>query len=179
MRRPLIFTVWVLIGVGIDQLSKWLVFGQLPTNESFQIIPGILQFTHATNTGVAFSLLKGFPTLILCISTIATILIVGIYKSTWRTAPPLVIAALGLLLIGAIGNLIDRVFLHAVRDFIDFVPQIPIFERRWAIFNIADACITTGVFFYLMSELTFKGGAKQLYQRAAAPQPDRDANAKS
>ena len=68
--------------------------------------------------------------------------------------------ALGLLLVGAIGNLIDRLVFHYVRDFIQFVPRIPLIGQ-WAVFNVADMCITIGVILFLICELFLKSNAEE------------------
>ena len=66
--------------------------------------------------------------------------------------------ALALILIGAVGNLIDRVALGYVRDFIDFRPELPI-VGHWAVFNVADMCICAGVGLYLIGEWRRKPAA--------------------
>ena len=69
--------------------------------------------------------------------------------------PGNILAALGLLLIGATGNLADRICFGHVRDFIDFVPPLPL-VGHWPVFNLADICITTGVALYLLGEFLGK-----------------------
>jgi signal peptidase II len=110
----------------------------------------------AENRGVAFSLLRDHPGIIMCVSVGALFAILYLYSRIWRTAHSVMIVALGLLLIGAIGNLIDRLVFSYVRDFIQFVPPIPIIGH-WAVFNVADMCITVGVILFVISELFLKG----------------------
>jgi signal peptidase II len=152
MRRPLPFALFVLCGLAADLLSKWLVFARLPVGGVYPLIPDVLHITRAENTGVAFIMLRGQTALIL-LAVVATIIgLVWLYWRHWRTAPALTIAALVLLLIGAIGNLVDRVCYGYVRDFIDFVPPLPL-VGHWPVFNIADSCIVIGVALYLLSGL--------------------------
>jgi signal peptidase II len=152
MRRPLFFSLFVVLGFGLDQWSKLLVFALLAKGTAWQLIPGVLHLTLARNQGVAFSLLRNHPSLILCVSCAAIAVLVWLYATVRRTAPAVVLVALGLLLVGAMGNLADRLAYGYVRDFIDFVPPVPL-VGRWAVFNVADMCITIGVALYLFGEL--------------------------
>ena len=90
--------------------------------------------------------------MILCLSVGALGGVAWFYARSWRTATRAATVALALVLIGAAGNLADRVFLGYVRDFIDFVPHLPLIGH-WAIFNVADACLTMGVLLLLCIEL--------------------------
>jgi signal peptidase II len=172
MRSPLPFTLLILSGIAIDLLSKWMVFSHLEAGnaESIQWIPGVLHITLAQNRGVAFSLFKDSQLFILSVSALAIGGIVYMYAKNWRTARAPLIFALGLLLTGAIGNLVDRLYFGYVRDFIDFVPPVP-FVGRWAIFNVADICITTGVLLFLFSELFLQRPVLQP-ETSAAPAAD-------
>jgi len=155
MRRPIWFIILVLGGIALDLLSKWLVFARLGRGGVRELIPGILRLAAQENQGVAFSLLRERPALILCLMLAALAFIIGLYARHWRTAPAIILAALGLLLIGATGNLTDRICFGHVRDFIDFVPSLPL-VGHWPVFNLADMCISTGVALYLLGELLGK-----------------------
>lgn len=154
MRRPLPFALAVLAGVALDQAAKLLVFGRLGLGESFQALPGLLHVTPALNPGVAFSLFRGHPAWILAITAAVAGIVVAWYVRSWRAAPGLLVASQGLLLAGAGGNLIDRLRApYQVRDFIDFIPPLPLIGK-WAIFNVADVFICTGVGLLLLAEIT-------------------------
>lgn len=88
--------------------------------------------TTTTNTGAAFSLFQGQRYVLIVISIIVIFFILKYYKEKKYQFP------LTLILAGTIGNLIDRIFLGYVRDFIDL--------KFWPVFNIADTIITVGVF---------------------------------
>lgn len=158
MRRPLNFATLVLAGIVIDLATKHAVFQNLDDGEVYPLVKGWLEIMRAENKGVAFSLLRDYPSIIMVVSVIALAAIVYLYSRIWRSAHPLMITALGLLLIGAIGNLIDRIFFHFVRDFIQFVPPLPVIGH-WAVFNFADMCITVGVILFLISEMFLKAGS--------------------
>jgi len=151
MRRPVWFIIFVLGGLALDLLSKRLVFAHLGRGGVRELIPGVLRLAAQENQGVAFSLLRERPALIFCLMLAALAFILWLYARHWRTAPATIVAALGLLLIGATGNLADRVCFGHVRDFIDFVPPLPL-VGHWPVFNLADMCITTGVALYLIGE---------------------------
>jgi signal peptidase II len=154
MRKPIPFTLLVLLGLAVDLVTKWLAFRALDPTQMYPLIPDVLVLEHAENHGVAFSMLAGHSSIIIAITSIAITFIVWLYIHTYKKAHPLAIAAMGLLLIGATGNLIDRIMLGYVRDFIDFVPPIPVIGH-WAVFNIADIAITVGVSLYAICEFFF------------------------
>ena len=128
---------WILLvlALGLDQLTKALVIANLTPGHSWPET-GFLRITHAWNTGTAFSLLQGQSSLLTYVSFAAVIALYFMYRSV--ESPTIwVRMAFGMLLGGAIGNLIDRLRLGHVTDFIDVGP--------WPIFNIADSSIVVGI----------------------------------
>lgn len=133
--------------VFLDQLTKAWVIANLPMGESIVPIPALrdyLTFTHLTNTGAAFGLFRnqGFLFVIIALVVVVAIIVYSRYlpMGNW-----LVWLALGLQLGGAVGNnLFDRLRLGHVTDFIYFY-NLPIVNRPWPAFNIADMAIVTGV----------------------------------
>ena len=128
----------------LDQTTKAVVRAVLPLHDSIEIIPGLLSFTHAHNYGVAFGFLNTvdfpFKTAFMTLVALTALTAIGIYAM--RSDIPRMSAKIGLALVigGAIGNLIDRVTVGYVVDFVDF------YWRGWHFwaFNIADAGITVG-----------------------------------
>ena len=170
MRRPNAFATLVLLGVVADHTTKFLVFRSLRVGEPKALVPGWLEISPAVNYGVAFSFLQTHPNIILAVSVLALIAITALYLRIWRTAHTVMIWALGLLLVGAIGNLIDRFAFQYVRDFIAFIPHIP-WIGQWATFNVADICITVGVILFLISEIFLRDTPNS----PVAPQPPQTA----
>tara|TARA_B100001750_G_C15338028_1_gene510787 strand:+ start:99 stop:578 length:480 start_codon:yes stop_codon:yes gene_type:complete len=124
-----------IITIILDQLSKFLIIIFLPLGNSWPQ-EGILRFTHARNTGAAFSLFQDQSLILSIVSVIAVIFILFVFKSI--NNPSLLIRiTFGLQIGGAFGNLIDRFRLGYVTDFIDF--------GWWPIFNIADSSIVVGI----------------------------------
>ncbi len=129
---------WILLALsfGLDQLTKAIVIENLRRGESWPE-EGFFRFTHAWNTGTAFSLFQDQSTILTFVSFGAVIALYFVYRSV--ESPTIwVRMAFGLLLGGAFGNLIDRIRLGHVTDFLDVGP--------WPIFNIADSSIVVGIF---------------------------------
>ncbi len=120
--------------VGLDQLTKHLVVDGIPVGESRKFLPAI-SLVHVRNTGVAFSLFSGGGALVLAFTIVAMVAVVG-YLAL-RPDRPWLWVPTGMLVGGAIGNLIDRIANGAVTDFI----KLP----DWPAFNVADMSITLGV----------------------------------
>jgi signal peptidase II len=120
--------------VGLDQLAKAAVRSGIPVGEERRFFIGI-QLVHVRNTGVAFSLFSGGGTLVLVFTLLALAVLIA-YLARRPDRPWLWIPT-GMLIGGALGNLIDRLAHGAVTDFI----KLPF----WPAFNVADMSITFGV----------------------------------
>ena len=118
----------------VDQLTKAAIRSGIALGEQHKFLPGV-QLVHVKNTGVAFSLLSGGGALVLVFTLAALVALVGYLA--WRPGRPYLWLPTGLLIGGAIGNLIDRIAGGAVTDFI----KLPL----WPAFNVADMSITFGV----------------------------------
>ena len=129
------FVVVVGAVVGLDQLIKWVIRDNLPIGD---VWPGDwpVKIVHITNSGAAFGIFQGAGPL-LVVTSIIGMAAIFIYLVNPEFAHPVMRAGLALMLGGAIGNLIDRVYAGEVVDFIKF-PDFPAF-------NVADSCITIGV----------------------------------
>lgn len=124
--------------VALDQVTKYLVVSRLGLYESWAPIPalaGVLEIHYITNTGVAFGLFQRggfiFKLLPILISAVILYYYMNLSAGQW-----LIRLALGLQMAGALGNLIDRLRIGHVIDFIH-VPY-------WPVFNVADSAVTTG-----------------------------------
>jgi len=120
--------------VALDQGTKALVRATVPRGSSDPVLPGI-DLVNTRNTGVAFSLFQDGGALLIAFTVVAMVaLLVFFARDPTRRG---VWLPVGLLLGGALGNLIDRVLDGAVTDFVD----LPL----WPAFNVADVAITLGV----------------------------------
>ncbi len=158
---------WLLLGLslGLDQLTKALVVENLLRGESWPD-EGFFRFTHAWNTGTAFSLFQDQSDILTWVSIGAVIALYFVYRSV--DSPTIwVRMAFGLLIGGAFGNLIDRIRLGHVTDFIDVGP--------WPIFNIADSSIVVGIFvlflFFWMNPSEDKSKKDQPDPEPSSPAP--------
>jgi len=138
--RTPIYKDFVLIQLAIlifviDQFSKFLVRDQLLFRESFPR-DGFFRFTHTHNTGSAFGIFQDQNTPLILVSILGIGILMMIYRSQ-RAPSGLLRLSLGLQIGGALGNLLDRVRLGHVTDFMDV--------GTWPVFNVADASIITGL----------------------------------
>lgn len=119
-----------------DQLAKLLAARNLLLNQSVPLIKGIFHLTLIHNRGAAFGILKNHTPLFIFISILAVILISFTIQNNKSQKYSFYNISLTLILSGALGNLIDRLRLGYVIDFLDF--------RIWPVFNVADSAITIG-----------------------------------
>lgn len=137
--KAVMFLVMAIVLL-VDYLSKLFIENSLELNTSWTPIPELAAFfriTHVSNTGAAFGLFPSGSTLFMIVAIGVSIFIV-IYNSRLPANHTLYRVALGLQLGGALGNLISRLRVGHVTDFLDFGP--------WPVFNVADFSIVAGVF---------------------------------
>ena len=132
-----------------DQISKVVVRTRMTLYESIPVIPDFFHFTYITNDGMAFGI--NFPFGIYVFSAISFIFSGFLLWYLWTIKDHGIVIRTGvaLILAGAIGNLIDRVFIGEVVDFLDFM----IADYHWYVFNIADSCVSVGMGFVLVDSL--------------------------
>ena len=132
-----------------DQLSKFVIRKTMLLYESIPGVPDFFHLTYVTNDGMAFGI--NFPFGIYIFSTISIIFTIFLFWYLWSIKDQGIIirTGIGLIIAGAIGNLIDRVFLGEVVDFLDFM----IGNYHWYVFNLADSYVTVGMGFILYDSL--------------------------
>ena len=138
--------------IGLDQLVTARVVANLSIGQPVTWIPHVISLTHIQNTGAAFSILEGQQWVFYIITIIALIVVAVL----WRDSRGHLLYRIGLTLIfaGAIGNFIDRIRQQYVTDMfqVDFM--------NFAIFNVADACLTIGVIAVVIHLIFFDQQAK-------------------
>ena len=133
----MIIAVVAALVFALDRASKALVQARMSGGESIPLIPGLLRITYTRNAGAAFGLLQ-HQTLFFIALTLVVVFLIVTYGGRAARSQPALAVALGLQLGGALGNLVDRLRVGTVVDFIDFY-------RVWPfIFNVADASIVVG-----------------------------------
>ena len=165
-RRPSIYKDLVLIQLAVlvfltDQLTKYLVREFLEFHESFPD-QGFFRFTHTFNTGSAFGLFQDQNMPLIMVSVVGITVLVLIYRSQLRPSN-LLRLSLGLQLGGAAGNLLDRLRLGHVTDFVDV--------GSWPIFNLADASIVTGLALLAWIFLVANGRSQKGAEVLPVPEP--------
>lgn len=120
----------------LDQFTKFLLIRNLSLNQSIPIIKNFFYFTLTHNRGAAFGILNNYVPLFIITSLITIALLFMSLKKNKTKKINLYSLSLSLILGGALGNLIDRVSLGYVIDFLDL--------RIWPVFNLADSAITVG-----------------------------------
>ena len=123
--------------IGLDQLTKWLTVVNLAEYESFPLWQDVLHFTQVKNTGMAFGMLKDHRWVFMVFSTIAIVALI-VYLFRFHPQSRWMQVSMAMIIGGGIGNMIDRVFLGYVVDFID-VTLI-----NFAVFNVADSFVCVG-----------------------------------
>jgi len=136
------YLLLALAVLALDQWTKWLVELHLPLSAVEPVFPGF-NLTHVRNTGVAFGLFAepGGTSWPLALLGLAALTAVAVYFVLAPRRHRLLLTALGLILGGAVGNLLDRLASGAVTDFIDLY----VGDFHWYFFNAADSAITVGI----------------------------------
>ena len=144
------YIVLILILVGADQLSKYLIDSNMLEGETIPIINEFFHITYVKNRGIAFGMFQGKLDII-SIATVIAIVAIAYYLYKEKNKLSLV-EKMGFIYIlaGAIGNMIDRAFRGFVVDMVDF-------RGIWSyVFNLADVWINIGVIFILLDQLILR-----------------------
>lgn len=147
----------------LDQVTKVLVDKTMSLHESITILPKFVHLTYLRNTGVAFGIFSvdrsGLRIVFFALISAVAIGCVAYLLKNLRPQQKALLVGLSLILGGAIGNLIDRLRLGEVIDFIDLHWD----HIHWPAFNVADSAITIGViilFFQMIRKESFLGDGK-------------------
>ena len=137
--------------LALDQATKLWVQSAIGLWEGTPVVPGFFNLVHVLNKGAAFGLLNDHGLdwqrwFFIGVSVVAVGVIVHLLRTEQMEAP-FMRAGLGLILGGALGNLVDRVRTGLVVDFLD----VHIGAHHWPAFNVADSAITVGVFAMFVS----------------------------
>ncbi|MGQ9683327.1 MAG: signal peptidase II [Anaerolineae bacterium] len=160
----LVFVVGAAV-VAVDQVTKAAVARSLPLQVPWapiESLSGVFSLTYVTNTGAAFGL---FPQLgnVYVVVALAVVAALLIFYRQFAVTSRLMQVCLGLQVGGAIGNLIDRLRLGYVVDFLDF--------KFWPVFNVADSCIVVGV--VILAFLLLRQPAREVSPRVSETPPSQ------
>jgi signal peptidase II len=152
----MIYYVIALFVIAIDQISKWLIVKNMELGTSIPIIDNVLYITSHRNRGAAWGILENKMWFFYIITVVFVVFIV-FYMKKYAKTDKLLGISLGLILGGAIGNFIDRVFRQEVVDFI----HVYIFSYNYPVFNIADSALCIGVVLIIIQTLLEGKKAKE------------------
>ncbi|WP_101843816.1 signal peptidase II [Halobacillus sp. Marseille-P3879] len=144
----IIYYLFAAAVIVIDQLTKWIVVQQMELRESIPVIDNFFYITSHRNTGAAWGILQG-QMWFFYIITIVVIGVVIYYMNQYAKVSRFVGTALALILAGAVGNFIDRLFRKEVVDFLD----VYLGSYNYPIFNVADSALVVGVIFVMIATL--------------------------
>lgn len=133
--------IWILIGiifVAADQFTKLWAVTALKGQASVPFIPKLLQFTYVENTGIAFGMLKGMHWLVIPVNFVIMAVCVWMASGYAKKNAKLAVIALCMIVSGAFGNMLDKIFKGYVVDFIETV------FVEFPVFNVADILICCG-----------------------------------
>lgn len=134
----MIYFLAAAVLVALDQLTKLAIRASLALGQQLVLIPGVVGLTYVQNTGMAFSSLTGKTTFLAAVSLAASVAIAVILAKNLLFSHPFGKWTLTLILAGAVGNLIDRLFMGFVTD------MIQVLFINFAVFNVADCCVVVG-----------------------------------
>ena len=162
-KRKLICVVIILAGLVLDFISKRIIENNMELLESIPLWQDVFHITYVQNRGAAFGMMADNRWVFLSVSTVA-IIAFCIYLARTRSDRPVWLYSLAMMTAGGIGNMIDRIWLGYVVDFLDFT------LIDFAVFNIADSFICVGAAFMMLDlicDLVQTG--KQIKKEANAP----------
>lgn len=151
--RLICATVGIVVFIG-DQMTKAMVESSIPEHTVIPVVPGFFNLIHAKNAGAAFGLFSDSPApwktaVLIVISGLLLLTVVGIVwrsrRLDWKTN-----VGMALILGGALSNLVDRIRLGRVVDFLDVYYR----GYHWPTFNLADSAIVVGAGFLILQVIT-------------------------
>ena len=156
MKRNIHLLIWPALSIVLlDQVSKFIVMTRIEIHTSNPVINGFFNLVHTRNRGMAFGMFNrpgsDLGYYFLLSATFVAVILLLFWFSRLKQEEKVLIPGLSLILGGAIGNLIDRIRLREVIDFLDFY----IGPYHWPAFNVADSAITVGTFWVVLSLLFF------------------------
>ncbi len=150
--------LYLIVGliVIIDQITKIIIKESMYLGESIQLMGNFLRITYVENPGIAFGIRVGNPIIFTILSLLASMVIV-VYMIYHRNGEKILKYGLAVILGGALGNLIDRLFVQRVVDFVD----VGIGDVRWPVFNVADSAVVVGMFMLIYAMIKMEKKEKE------------------
>ncbi len=144
-----------VLSVICDQVSKYFVVKNLKPVGNIPVIKGFLDFTYVENYGAAYGSFQNKKFILIGFTSLIIIFLIYVIL-TRKIKHPIAITSLALVIGGGIGNLIDRIRIGYVVDFLDIGPLF-----SFPVFNIADCCVVVGAVLFIIYTLFFEGKEKK------------------
>jgi signal peptidase II len=141
-RNTIIFVISIAAVVALDQISKAVVAALMSPGQNVKVVPHLLWLTYSTNTGAAFGLFKGSSQVLFFTSLILVAMMLAWFMLARQRMGTFAFIGMGLIIGGAMGNLLDRIFRGRIIDYIDL--------GWWPVFNVADIAILAGAIIVLV-----------------------------
>ncbi len=155
----LLIALFIII---LDQVSKYIIFTHVLTELPYIAVMPSFNLIKAWNTGVSFSMFDDYGVLgAVCLVLVALLIVAFLLHWLRSEKTGFVQVALGFVIGGAIGNVIDRIRFGAVFDFLDFY----VGTYHWPAFNVADSFICIGAFMLIFQELSIKNTIKTIINK--------------
>ena len=159
---PVRFGAVIALVIFCDQVSQFWIVSNFALYETRPVLPGFFNLTYLTNTGAAFGILAGQPAVwrqvfFVGVAMVALCVIITMF---WRLRHESYFyeLSLGLIAGGALGNLVDRIRLGSVVDFLD----VYVGRHHWPAFNVADSAITVGVTIFIVYSFFFDNNKERM-----------------
>ncbi|MDI6786156.1 MAG: signal peptidase II [bacterium] len=141
-KKTAIFYLSCLLVIFLDQLSKYFIRYTFQLGDGVCIVKNIFSICYIKNQGIAFGLLANFKEIFIYVNIVLVIIFIFIYQKIKRQMNQIIISLIfGLIIGGAISNIMDRILFNGVVDFLDIGWK----KIRWPAFNLADMSICTGM----------------------------------
>ena len=155
MNKGALIAVISSIVILLDYLTKKIIVTKVMLYESINVLP-FLNIVHVQNKGAAFSILSNMGNKYFIGISVIAIIAIAIYL--YRLPKGLELVALSLILGGAVGNLLDRISIGKVTDFID----VFVGKWHWPAFNVADSALTIGIALFLIANINHGKETKEI-----------------
>jgi len=153
LKKGLLIPVITALVIILDIITKTIIVNKVAYHEIIKVLP-FINIVHIENRGAAFGLFAGLGNVFFIIVSIIAILFIVYYLRSVQKRMEII--SLSLVLGGAVGNLIDRIRIGKVTDFIDFYVN----SWHWPSFNVADSALTVGIIFFLWANIFGSGQTK-------------------
>ncbi|MCL1888324.1 MAG: signal peptidase II [Kiritimatiellaeota bacterium] len=154
-----------LLFATLDQATKWVVVRTMALGESIPVVQNFFDISHVVNPGASWGIFAGWRYTLVVFAVVAFVLLAVFHRYVLPSGQPMPGTTLGLLLGGIAGNLVDRVRLGHVVDFI----HVHWHAHSFPVFNVADMCITFGLAFYIAGQFAVERAARRAEQSSNEP----------